>query len=88
MIALFSIRHYLLLPTFEWGISEWHWTTALEYVKQHRPATGFSITEAAQAQMVTILGNEQGIGRNAEISLRQAGCQVERIPGAPITKEQ
>jgi len=27
------IQHYLLLPAFEWGISEWHWSAALDYVK-------------------------------------------------------
>ncbi|HRE27541.1 MAG TPA: hypothetical protein PK954_12970, partial [Anaerolineales bacterium] len=27
------LRHYLLLPTFEWGVSEWHWTAALDVVR-------------------------------------------------------
>ena len=73
------IQHYLLLPTFEWGISEWHWNAALAFVKAHRPACGFSVEEAGQAQRVTIFGNEQGVSREAEMALRAAGCQVERI---------
>ncbi len=73
------IRHYLLLPTFEWGISEWHWSAALEYVKVHCPTCGFSVEEAGQAQCVTIFGNEQGVSREVEAGLRRAGCQVERI---------
>ena len=73
------MRHYLLLPTFEWGISEWHWHAALEYVKTHRPVCGFSPEEARQAEAVTIFGNEQGVSREIEISLRQAGCRVARI---------
>jgi len=73
------LRHYLLLPTFEWGISEWHWNAALTYVKTHRPACGFSPDEARQAQLVTILGNEQGVSHEVEAALREAGCEVKRI---------
>jgi hypothetical protein len=75
------IRHYLLLPAFEWGVSEWHWNAALDYVKALRPTCGFSADEAAQAQQVTIVGNEQGVSRDAENMLRLAGCAVERVAG-------
>jgi hypothetical protein len=74
-----ALRHYLLLPTFEWGVSEWHWEMALDYVRQHRPVCGFSPEEAQQAQRVTIFGNEQGIDRQVEETLRRAGCDVERV---------
>lgn len=73
------LRHYLLLPTFEWGISEWHWNLALEYVKAHKPACGFSVEEAATAQRVTIFGNEQSISAEVDGALRSAGCEVERV---------
>jgi hypothetical protein len=73
------IRHYLLLPTFEWGVSEWHWNAALEFVRNTRPTCGFSPDEARQAEAVTILGNEQGVSHETELALRQAGCRVERI---------
>ena len=73
------LRHYVLLPTFEWGVSEWHWSAALAYVKAHRPVCGFSADEAAQAERVTIVGNEQGISAAVEAGLRQAGCTVERL---------
>jgi hypothetical protein len=75
------IRHYLLMPAFEWGISEWHWNAAVDFVKAFRPACGFSPEEAAHAQKVTILGNEQGISRDVEAMLRLAGCTVERVAG-------
>ncbi len=78
-LAARALHHYLLLPTFEWGISEWHWAAALDFVKAQRPVCGFSLDEAALAQRVTILGNEQGISAEAEQTLRQAGCQVERV---------
>ncbi|MDW8327766.1 MAG: hypothetical protein RMK99_14475 [Anaerolineales bacterium] len=73
------ITHYLLLPTFEWGVSEWHWRAALDYVKAHRPACGFSVDEAQQAQRVTLFGNEQSLSVEIENRLRRSGCEVERI---------
>ncbi len=75
------IQHYLLLPALEWGISEWHWSAAMDYVKAFRPTCGFSAQEAAQAQRVTIVGNEQGVSRDIENTLRLAGCAVERVAG-------
>lgn len=80
------INHYLLLPTFEWGISEWHWSAALDFVKAYQPTCGFSVEEAAQAENVTIVGNEQGIGREVETKLRQAGCVVKRVMLTPPAK--
>jgi hypothetical protein len=77
------LRHYVLLPTFEWGVSEWHWTAALEYINLHRPVCGFSAEEAMQARRVTIVGNEQGVSAAVEADLRQAGCEVERLQLAP-----
>jgi hypothetical protein len=71
--------HYLLLPTFEWGVSEWHWRAALEYVKAHRPACGFSVEEALQARHVTLFGNEQSLSVEIENRLRKSGCEVERV---------
>jgi hypothetical protein len=73
------LRHYLLLPTFEWGISEWHWQAALAYMKAFRPVCGFSVDEARHAERVTIAGNDQGVSYETEAMLRQAGCVVERI---------
>jgi hypothetical protein len=73
------LRHYMLLPVFEWGVSDWHWNATLDFVKAHRPVCGFSPDEALHAQRVTIVGNEQGVGPDVEATLRQAGCTVERI---------
>ena len=73
------LRHYLLLPTFEWGVSEWHWTAALDVVRAHQPTIGFSPEEAGLAAKVTILGNEQGVSTEVEDQLRQRGCEVERV---------
>ena len=75
------IYHYLLLPTFEWGISNWHWAAVLAYVNRFQPACGFSAAEALAAENVTIVGSEQGIPAEVEQALRDAGCQVERVCG-------
>ncbi len=74
-----TLRHYVLLPVFEWGVSDFHWSAALDFVKAHRPVCGFSADEAAYAERVTIIGNEQGISPVVEAKLRLAGCTVERI---------
>jgi len=53
----------------------------MDYVKAFQPTCGFSPREAAQAQRVTIVGNEQGVSRDTENMLRLAGCVVERVAG-------
>ena len=73
------IQHYLLLPYFEWGVSEWHLDAVKPFVRKHRPALGFSIAEASLAGTVTVIGNENEIPESALDQLRQAGCKVERI---------
>jgi hypothetical protein len=76
-----TLYHYLLLPTFEWGVSDWHWTAAAEYIHRFRPTCGFSPDEALGAEYVTIVGNAQGIGPEIENNLRAGGCKVDRVCG-------
>jgi hypothetical protein len=75
------LYHYVLLPVFEWGVSDWHWNAALEYIKAFRPAVGFSPNEAALARYITIVGNEQGVTAAIEQALKTAGCVVDRVSG-------
>lgn len=75
------IYHYLLLPTFEWGVSDWHWSAAMDYIHKFQPTCGFSAAEAQAARHVTIVGNEQGVSAETEQALLRAGCRVERICG-------
>jgi len=75
------IFHYLLFPTFEWGVSDWHWAAAGDYIRTFQPACGFSSEEAQAAERVTIVGNEQGVSADIESALRAAGCKVERVCG-------
>lgn len=76
-----AIFHYILLPIYEFGVSDWHWSVIFEYVRTFRPACGFSAQEAGNAQHVTIVGNEQGVSGDVEQMLAKSGCRVERIAG-------
>ncbi len=58
------IQHYLLLPSYDWGISGWHFELIRPFVQKYLPTIGFSILEASQASKVTILGNLTGFPAN------------------------
>ena len=73
------LRHYVLLPNFDWGRSEWHWDAAGPYVRQEGASCGYSVDAALQAEKVTIVGGEDEIGYEVVHQLEQAGCIVTRI---------
>jgi len=75
------IAHYLLLPTYDWGVSEWHLSIIRPFVQKHAPTIGFSLAEATLARQVTVVGNEQSFAEEDLNQLRAAGCSVERISG-------
>lgn len=75
------VRHYLLLPAYEWGIDEFHLEAIRPFLRKYRPAVGFSIDEAVLADAVTVIGDETIFPEDALNRLRQAGCRVERIAG-------
>jgi hypothetical protein len=75
------IRHYILLPTYEWGVSDWHLEVIQPFIKKHKATTGYSTQEAALSARVTVIGNPQSIPEETLEALRQKGCFVERISG-------
>lgn len=75
------ISHYLLLPTYEWGVADWHLDVIKPFVKKHKPVIGFSMEEAFMARKVTVIGNPQVFPEEELDALRQNGCLVERISG-------
>lgn len=79
------IRHYLLLPAYEWGIDEVHLEAIRPFLRKYKPAVGFSIEEAVLADSVTVIGDELAFPDEALNRLRQAGCRVERIQGDGTT---
>ena len=73
------IRHYLLLPAYEWGISDYHLDLIRPIVKEHQPTIGFSIEEAQTARRVTVVGGERDFPKQRLNQLRAAGIFVERL---------
>ncbi len=79
------ISHYLLLPSYEWGIAEAHLEMIRPLIKRHKPTIGFSLEEAAQARRVTVIGSEEDFPEAALRQLRAGGCIVERLPADGTT---
>ena len=79
------ISHYLLLPMYDWGVSDWHLDVIRPFVKKYHPTIGFSVHEAAFARRVTVIGGEQSFPEQELMKLKANGCQVERITGDGIT---
>ncbi len=75
------IQHYLLLPSYEWGVADWHLEVIRPFVKKYRPTIGFSLREARLAERVTVVGNQQTFSEEELQQLRNMGCEVERISG-------
>ena len=75
------ISHYLLLPSFEWGVADWHLKVTRSFVKRHRPTVGFSLDEAFQARQVTVVGGEEHFSEKDLSRLRDKGVEVRRIEG-------
>lgn len=76
-----AINHYLLLPGYEWGVSDWYLEVIRPFVKKHRPTVGFSLDEALKADHVTIVGSTHHYPEDFLDRLRAAGCSVEQIDG-------
>jgi hypothetical protein len=80
-----TIDHYLLLPTYDWGVADYHLDIIRPFVKKHHPTVGFSLSEAAHARQVTVIGGIQLFPDEAIDHLRSLGCYVERINGDGTT---
>jgi len=80
-----AISHYLLLPSYEWGIPDYHLDAIRPFVRNHQPTVGFSLEEAAQAKRVTVIGSEEDYPENALRALRNRGCIVERVEAEGTT---
>lgn len=75
------IQHYLLLPGYEWGVSDWYLEVIRPFVKRHRPTVGFSPEEAAKADRVTVVGSASHYPDDMINFLEKSGCFVEQIAG-------
>jgi hypothetical protein len=75
------IKHYLLLPVYEWGISDWHLEVTQPFIRKYTPTIGFSVEEACLAENVTVVGGEKSFPPQVIKQLQDAGCQVKQIYG-------
>jgi hypothetical protein len=75
------IKHYLLLPKFAWGVSNWHLEVTRPFIQKHMPTVGFSIEEACSAEKVTVVGGEESFSPEVIEKLHTAGCNVNQIKG-------
>jgi len=72
-----TIDHYLLLPSYEWGVPVNTLDKVRPIIAEFRPTIGFSITEACNARKVTVW-NENGAFSEQDIqTLREAGCNID-----------
>ncbi|MEN8173090.1 MAG: hypothetical protein ABFS03_09455 [Chloroflexota bacterium] len=74
-----AFSHYLLLPSYEWGIADYHLEVIHPFIKKHQPTVGFSLQEATRAKRVTVIGNKSEFPDSALKELRGMGAIVERI---------
>jgi hypothetical protein len=75
------ISHYLLLPTFEWGVADWQLDAIRPFIDKYQPTIGFSPVEASHAKKVTVVGGAAAIPESIIDGLLAAGCIVEQISG-------
>ena len=74
-----KIEHYLLLPSFKNGASDWQFELVKPFITKYRPTIGFSPEEAELAAKVTIVGEPRLFPEGTIPRLQQAGCKIERI---------
>ncbi|HWQ46720.1 MAG TPA: hypothetical protein VN376_07625, partial [Longilinea sp.] len=77
----FLLHHYLLLPSYEWGVADWHLDVVRGFIKKNQPTVGFSLAEASLASRVTVIGGSDLFPEDDLENLRLNGSFVERIEG-------
>jgi hypothetical protein len=77
----FLLQHYLLLPSYEWGVADWHLDVVRGFIKKNQPTVGFSLAEASLASRVTVIGGPDLFAEDDLETLRINGSFVERIEG-------
>ncbi len=74
---IYPIDHYLLLPSYDWGIPENTLDRIRPIIRDARPTIGFSVIEATNARKVTVWNENAAFTEHDIQLLREAGCMVE-----------
>jgi N-acetyl-anhydromuramyl-L-alanine amidase AmpD len=82
-VGVKSVRHYMLFwqRSYPGPLARQDLVNSINYIVRFRPAIGFSLNDARNAEYVTIVGSEAGISAAEEKALQNSGCKVERIAG-------
>ena len=82
-VGVKSVRHYMLFwqRSYPGPLARQDLVNSINYIVRFRPALGFSLNDARNAEYVTIVGSEAGISAAEEKALLNSGCKVERIAG-------
>ncbi|NIX55992.1 MAG: hypothetical protein GWN14_08715 [candidate division Zixibacteria bacterium] len=75
------IKHYLLLPQYEWGVATWYLEASQPYIQKYSPTIGFSIKEAFLAEKVTVVGGIHTYPEQLITELEKSGSTVVQISG-------
>lgn len=75
------MEKYVLLPSYEWGVSDWHLDVIKPYVKKYKPTIGFSVKEARAAKTVLVVGADSDFPKQDLSELYRAGCVVKQMRG-------
>jgi hypothetical protein len=76
-----QIKHYLLLPKYEWGIAKWHLEAAIPFIQKYHASVGFRLEEAYQAEKVTIVMDNDVFPDGILGELHERGCDVRVLRG-------
>ena len=76
-----TIENYVLLPAYDWGVSDWHLDVIKPYVKKYKPTIGFSVKEARAAKNVLVIGVASDFPNQNLSELYAAGCNVTQMRG-------
>jgi hypothetical protein len=74
---MYPIDHYLLLPSYDWGIPENVLDRIRPIIRETRPTIGFSLIEAMNARKVTVWNEDGAFSEHDLQMLREAGCQID-----------
>lgn len=73
------IKHYVLLPDQEFGISDWDFDQIKPLINKSKVTVGFSIDEAILSKKVTLLSDPNYYSNEIIRILKKFGCEIEQL---------
>lgn len=74
---MYPIDHYLLLPSYDWGVPENTLDRIRPILRDSHPTIGFSLFEAMNARKVTVWNENSAFSEQDIQILREAGCLID-----------